>query len=91
MTAPEGGESGGAGAGRLATLADAVLRAFGGDAQPLECRPGELAYRVPADRLLEIAKTLRDDPALRFEVCADVCGVDFLDYGRAEWKTADAT
>ena len=91
MTAPQGGEDGGAGATRLATLADAVARVLGGDAQPLECRPGEIAYTVPAERLLAVARILRDDPALRFEVCIDVCGVDFLEYGRAEWKTADAT
>ncbi len=91
MTALAGGEGGGAGASRLATLAEAVARVVGDDAQPLDCRPGELAYAVPADRLLDVAKTLRDDPALRFEVCIDVSGVDFLDYGRAEWKTADAT
>ncbi len=91
MTAPEGGEDGGAGAGRLATLAEGVARAFGAEARPLESRPGELAVELPADRLLEMAKTLRDDPALRFEICVDVCGVDFLHYGRAEWKTADAT
>ena len=91
MTAPPGVQDGDAGGSRLATLAGSVSRAFGDAATPLDCRPGELAYTVPADRLLEIAKTLRDDPALRFESCIDVCGVDFLDYGRAEWKTADAT
>ncbi|HUY84291.1 MAG TPA: NADH-quinone oxidoreductase subunit C, partial [Steroidobacteraceae bacterium] len=29
--------------------------------------------------------------AFRFEVCVDVCGVDYLDYGRTEWKTSGAT
>jgi NADH-quinone oxidoreductase subunit C len=91
MTAPEGAQDGGAGGSRLATLAESVTRAFGDAASPLDCRPGELAYALPADRLLELAKTLRDDPALRFESCIDVCGVDFLEYGRAEWKTGDAT
>ena len=91
MTAPAGAEHGGADGSRLATLAGAVARAFGDAAIPLDCRPGELACALPADRLLEFAKTLRDDPALRFETCIDVSGVDFLDYGRAEWKTADAT
>ena len=30
---------------------------------------------------------LRDDPALRFEILIDVAGVDYLDYGRSEWRT----
>ena len=25
---------------------------------------------------------------LKFEMCMDVCGVDYLQHGRAEWKTA---
>jgi NADH-quinone oxidoreductase subunit C len=41
--------------------------------------------------LLELAAALRDAPELKFEMCMDVCGVDYLEYGRAEWKTKSAT
>ncbi len=34
---------------------------------------------------------MRDDPELRFEVLIDVSGVDYLDYGRSEWRTVSAT
>jgi NADH-quinone oxidoreductase subunit C len=37
------------------------------------------------------ATTLRDDPELRFEVLIDVCGVDYMDYGRSEWRTVSST
>ena len=34
---------------------------------------------------------LRDAPQLKFEMCMDVCGVDYLFYGRDEWNTETAT
>ena len=52
---------------------------------------GELTYDVPAERLLEVATALRDGSELKFEMCMDVCGVDYLDHGRDEWKTESAT
>ncbi len=78
-------------ADRRAALSETVLRVLGEGAVKLDSRPGELACEVPAARLLEAAAALRDDPALKFEMCMDVCGVDYLEYGRAEWKTAEAT
>jgi len=50
-----------------------------------------LAYEVRADQLLEVARILRDTEGLKFEMCMDVAGVDYLEYGRAEWKTEHAT
>ena len=51
----------------------------------------EFAIEVAASDLLEIARTLHDDPQLRFEMLIDLAGVDYLDYGRAEWRTFSAT
>ncbi|MEO8308883.1 MAG: NADH-quinone oxidoreductase subunit C [Pseudomonadota bacterium] len=53
--------------------------------------PADLLYEVAAADLIEVVTTLRDDPELRFEVLIDVCGVDYLDYGRSEWRTESAT
>jgi NADH-quinone oxidoreductase subunit C len=76
---------------RLESLGQAVARALPDQlrAVPNTCR--ELTYEVAADRLLEVARVLRDAPELKFELCMDVCGVDYLEHGRAEWKTQDAT
>jgi NADH-quinone oxidoreductase subunit C len=52
---------------------------------------GELTYEVRPQDLLEVATTLRDGAGLQFEMCMDVCGVDYLEHGRAEWKTEHAT
>jgi NADH-quinone oxidoreductase subunit C len=76
---------------RLQNLAAAVALALPDLPQPAANHTGELTYEVAADRLLEVAMVLRDAADLKFEMCMDVCGVDYLEHGRAEWKTQDAT
>ncbi|MDI2127002.1 NADH-quinone oxidoreductase subunit C [Yinghuangia seranimata] len=44
---------------------------------------GELTFHVHRDNLVKVALTLRDDPALRFELCSGVSGVHYpTDEGR---------
>jgi NADH-quinone oxidoreductase subunit C len=76
---------------RLESLGLAVAAALPGKLQAVANHTRELTYEVPADQLLETAKVLRDGADLKFEMCMDVCGVDYLEHGRAEWKTEDAT
>jgi len=76
---------------RLETLAAAILRVLPQGLTAVANHSGELTYEVAADRWLATAATLRDHPDLKFEMCMDVCGVDYLEHGRAEWKTQDAT
>jgi len=38
---------------------------------------GEITYYVAAEHLVALCKMLRDDPALRFELCSSVSGVDY--------------
>ncbi|MER7012337.1 NADH-quinone oxidoreductase subunit C [Saccharopolyspora sp. NPDC000359] len=38
---------------------------------------GEITFYVRREHLLEVCRTLRDDPALRFELCSSVSGVDY--------------
>jgi len=66
-----------------ARFKDAVLR--------VPSIAGELTYEVRADSLLEVCQALRDEKAFRFEQLMDVCGVDYLSYGDAEWRTQGAT
>ncbi|WP_154224433.1 NADH-quinone oxidoreductase subunit C [Marinicella rhabdoformis] len=42
---------------------------------------------IPVDSWVDVAKTLRDDKNLYFEQLIDLCGVDYLTYGEAEWQT----
>jgi NADH-quinone oxidoreductase subunit C len=76
---------------RLEALGHAISRVFPDGLLPVASHTHELTYEVPADRLLEIAAALRDHADLKFEMCMDVCGVDYLEHGRAEWKTEAAT
>ena len=47
----------------------------------------ELSFEVDADNFLAAALELRDNPATSFEQLIDVCGVDYVAYGQAEWET----
>lgn len=38
---------------------------------------GELTLHVRRERLLDVARLLRDEPSLRFEMCSSVSGVDY--------------
>ena len=62
-----------------------------GAVQRLPSLPGELCYEVRPEALLEVCRTLRDAPDLRFEMLMDLAAVDYLHYGRDEWQTATAT
>ena len=53
--------------------------------------PVDLLYDVAASDLVAVVTELRDQPELRFEVLMDVSGVDYLDYGRDEWRTTSAS
>ncbi len=72
-------------------LADRISATLGERATRLPSLAGELAIEVAPANLLEVARTLRDDPPLRFEMLIDLAGIDFLDYGQVEWRTTGAT
>lgn len=50
---------------------------------------GEVTLDVPVAEWLSVAKSLRDD--FGFEQLIDLCGVDYLGYGDAEWDTSDVS
>jgi NADH-quinone oxidoreductase subunit C len=72
-------------------LAARVTAVLGDRARRYPSLPDEFAIDVASDQLLEVAAMLRDDPRLRFELLMDLAGVDYLDFGRAEWRTNSAT
>lgn len=60
----------------LNEIAAAVAAALPGEAAPTIAH-GELSLDVEPDRIVDVARTLRDDPALAFVSIIDVCGVDY--------------
>lgn len=75
---------------KLQMLTDQLQQQFGGLFINLTI-PDMVTLEAPAGRLLELAYSLRDDPAFHFEQLIDLCGVDYLDYGRDEWRTVETT
>jgi NADH-quinone oxidoreductase subunit C len=72
---------------RIEALAATILEKLGSRVQRRKAIAGELSFDLDAATLVESMTLLRDDPALRFEMLMDVTGVDYLDYGRSEWRT----
>ena len=72
---------------RIEALAANIQARLGERATRRTALPGELSFDLAADSLVDSLTALRDDPALRFEILIDVAGVDYLDYGRSEWRT----
>ncbi len=52
---------------------------------------GELTLEVDRHYLRDICFMLRDKPKYAFQILLDVCGVDYLHYGRSEWQTNSTT
>ncbi|NKY50686.1 NADH-quinone oxidoreductase subunit C [Nocardia vermiculata] len=65
-------------------VAEAIVDALGDDIfhaaiEKVVVFAGELTLHVHRDRILDVARALRDDPALRFELCLGVDGVHYPD------------
>jgi NADH-quinone oxidoreductase subunit C len=56
---------------------------FGDAVERVVVDRGQITFHVAAARLVELCQVLRDDPALRFELCSSVSGVHYpQDTGR---------
>jgi NADH-quinone oxidoreductase subunit C len=73
------------------TLISQISARFGERMVALPCVRGDVAYEIAGSQLLEICRELRDAPELAFEQLIDLCGIDYLDYGREEWSTLGST
>jgi NADH-quinone oxidoreductase subunit C len=76
---------------RIEKLFSRIDMRLAGRVQRARSSTGELTLEVGVADLLDVARTLRDDPEFKFEMLMDVCGVDYLHYGHSEWKTFDST
>ncbi|MFK8011348.1 MAG: NADH-quinone oxidoreductase subunit C [Marinicellaceae bacterium] len=48
---------------------------------------GELTCEVKPENWQQVCQQLRDDAQFSFEQLIDLCGIDYLSYGEAEWQT----
>ena len=72
---------------RSETLASTLTARFGERLKPLPVVKGDVAFEVAPNDLLAVCRELRDEPSLAFEQLVDCSGIDYLDYGREEWRT----
>jgi len=52
---------------------------------------GQATLELAPGHLLEVCKALRNEEEFSFEQLSDLCGVDYLDYGKADWETESTT
>ena len=76
---------------RIDTLAATIDERLGPRVQRLPALGGELTYEVSAEQLVGACKELRDAEGLAFEQLVDLSGIDYLEFGRTEWKTVGST
>ena len=72
-------------------LSEALDKTFGGTLLLNRVAHGEVTIEVAPGNVISVCETLRDDPALKFEQLIDLCGVDYSEYGTAEWETEAAS
>jgi NADH-quinone oxidoreductase subunit C len=75
----------------MQTLLSTIQARFPNAVQSAVIARGELTIEIPRDSLLAVSQILRDDPDLRFEQLIDLAGVDYSQYGVADWQTETAT
>jgi NADH-quinone oxidoreductase subunit C len=61
----------------LGTAIEPSGLSFGAAVEQVIVANGELTFYVPREHLLEVARRLRDDPALAFELCLGVSGTHY--------------
>lgn len=57
----------------------------------LELDRNEFTLTIKTDQAISIFTLLRDEPGFQFDQLMDVAGIDYLEYGKTEWKTKQAS
>ena len=73
------------------TLIERLQARFGAKVLSLAETLGETTLEIAPESWVEVARVLRDDPEFRFDCLADLCGVDYLGYGLAEWDVSNVS
>ncbi|MGI9308083.1 MAG: NADH-quinone oxidoreductase subunit C [Gammaproteobacteria bacterium] len=76
---------------RYEALSARIAERFDGVLTRVDSGCDDLSYVVAKSDLLLACAALRDGPEFAFDMLIDLCGVDYLSYGQAEWQTDSAT
>lgn len=72
-------------------LAESLQQQFGDRVSVTIPATGQVTVEINAGNWVEIARVLRDHEDFSFEQLTDLCGIDYLGHGQAEWETTQAT
>lgn len=75
---------------RLETLKNNLQTTLGADIALTEAL-GELTLEVPPEQWFSVCNKLRTEAGLRFEICIDLCGVDYLTWGNGTRQLPEET
>ena len=70
-------------------LAASVQKRFGASVDGCRVYAGQVTVEIDAGNLRSVCTALRDEEEFAFRQLVDLCGVDYLDYGRADWETSE--
>ena len=70
-------------------LAARIQKRFGASVGECRVRDGQVTVLVEPEHLRAVCQALRDEDDFDFAQLMDLCGVDYLDYGRADWETSE--
>lgn len=76
---------------KLQALAEKLQAVFSHEIEEMNVAVGEVTLTVNATNIVSFCQRLRDHEDFRFEMLIDLCGVDYLQYGCAEWPTFSST
>lgn len=68
------------------TLLTQLQERFASELLNAELALAEVTLEVPANQILTVCQALRDE--FQFEELIDLCGIDYLEYGQADWETS---
>ncbi|MDH5392224.1 MAG: NADH-quinone oxidoreductase subunit C [Gammaproteobacteria bacterium] len=76
---------------KLQDLSEKLQTILASQIQTIVVDCNEITIEVASENLVSVATTLRDHDDLAFEQLIDLCGVDYIAYGKTEWSTDGAS
>jgi len=70
-------------------LAASIQTRLGASVDVCRVYAGQVTVEVDAGNLRSMCTALRDEEEFAFHQLVDLCGVDYLDYGRVDWQTSE--
>ena len=71
-------------------LAALIQRRFGASINACRVTAGQVTVEVSAENLKSVCSSLRDEEDFAFAQLVDLCAVDYLEFGCADWETSES-